>query len=146
MKINKINVKTKTKKYSIIIGRKLIGRINKFLKDNQLSFEKCLVITDKNVPNKFKNLLYKKLDSKKLIKIEITASEKNKNHKSIEKIYKILFKNTFNREDCVIAFGGGIVGDIVGFASSTYKRGIKFINIPTTLLAQVDSSIGGKLE
>ena len=144
MKINKINVKTKTKKYSIIIGRKLIGRINKFLKDNQLSFEKCLVITDKNVPNKFKNLLYKKLDSKKLIKIEITASEKNKNHKSIEKIYKILFKNTFNREDCVIAFGGGIVGDIVGFASSTYKRGIKFINIPTTLLAQVDSSIGGK--
>ena len=83
MKINKINVKTKTKKYSIIIGRKLIGRINKFLKDNQLSFEKCLVITDKNVPNKFKNLLYKKLDSKKLIKIEITDSEKNKNHKSI---------------------------------------------------------------
>ena len=60
MKINKINVKTKTKKYPIIIGRKLIGRINKFLKDNQLSFEKCLVITDKNVPNKFKNLLYKK--------------------------------------------------------------------------------------
>ena len=63
---------------------------------------------------------------------------------TIEKIHKILFEKRFNREDCVISFGGGIIGDIVGFASSTFKRGLKFLNIPTTLLSQVDSSIGGK--
>ena len=72
------------------------------------------------------------------------ASEKNKNYRAIEKIHAILFQNRFNREDCVISFGGGIIGDIVGFASSTFKRGIKFVNIPSTLLSQVDSSIGGK--
>ena len=84
------------------------------------------------------------MKSKKIFKIDLIASEKNKNYKTIEKIHKILFKNRFNREDCVISFGGGIIGDVVGFASSTFKRGIKFINIPSTLLSQVDSSIGGK--
>ena len=54
------------------------------------------------------------------------------------------FKNRFNRDDCLIAFGGGITGDVVGYCASNYKRGIRFINIPTTLLSQVDSSIGGK--
>jgi 3-dehydroquinate synthase len=103
-----------------------------------------LIVADKNIPNKFKRLLYKKLKPNKLFKIEITASEKNKNYRTIEKIHKVLFENRFNREDCVISFGGGIIGDIVGFASSTFKRGIKFVNIPSTLLSQVDSSIGGK--
>ena len=55
-----------------------------------------------------------------------------------------LLKNNFNRSDCVIAFGGGIIGDLSAFVSNLTKRGIKFINIPTTLLAQVDASIGGK--
>ena len=81
---------------------------------------------------------------KKLLVYKFNANEKNKNDTNVNKIHTILFENRFNREDCVISFGGGIVGDVVGLASSTYKRGIKFINIPSTLLAQVDSSIGGK--
>ncbi len=144
MNINKITIKTKTKNYSIVIGRNLIGKIDKILKANYLKFDKCLIVTDKNIPHKLKRLLYKKLKTKKLLKIEITASEKNKNYRTIEKIHTILFENRFNREDCVISFGGGVIGDIVGFASSTFKRGMKFINIPSTLLSQVDSSIGGK--
>ena len=144
MNTNKISIKTSTKNYSIIIGRDLIGKIDKILKANSLKFDKCLIVTDKNIPNKFKRLLYKKLKTNKLFKIEITASEKNKNYRTINQIHKVLFENRFNREDCVISFGGGIIGDIVGFASSTFKRGMKFVNIPTTLLAQVDSSIGGK--
>ncbi len=144
MNTNKISIKTSNKKYSIVIGRDLIGKIDKILKANRLKFDKYLVVTDKNIPNKFKRLLYKKLKTNKLVKIEITASEKNKNYRTIEKIHKVLFENRFNRADCVISFGGGIIGDIVGFASSTFKRGMKFVNIPTTLLAQVDSSIGGK--
>ncbi len=144
MNTNKISIKTKTKNYSIIIGRGLIGKIDKILRTSRLKFNKCLIVTDKNIPHKFKRILYKKLKTKKLFKIEITASEKNKNYKTIEKIHTVLFEKRFNREDCIISFGGGIVGDIVGFASSTFKRGMKFVNIPSTLLSQVDSSIGGK--
>ncbi len=144
MNTNKISIKTSTKNYSIIIGRGLIGKIDKILKANRLKFDKCLIVTDKNIPYKFKKLLYKKLKTNKLFKIEIRASEKNKNYSTIEKIHTVLFENRFNREDCVISFGGGIIGDIVGFTSSTFKRGMKFINIPSTLLSQVDSSIGGK--
>ena len=144
MKTNKIIIKTSSKNYPIIIGRDLIVKINKILIANGLKFEKCLIVTDKNIPLKYKKLLYKKLKISKLLKIEMTASERNKNYGSVEKIHKILFENKFNREDCVISFGGGIIGDIVGFACSTFKRGIKFINIPSTLLSQVDSSIGGK--
>ena len=144
MKINKINIKTNTKNYSILVGRNLINEINKILKVNNIIFEKCLVVTDKNIPNTFKKTLFKKLKSKKIFKIELVPSEKNKNYITIEKIHKILFERRFNRSDCVISFGGGIIGDLAGFASSTFKRGLKFINIPTTLLSQVDSSIGGK--
>ena len=144
MNTNKISIKTSNKNYSIVIGRDLIGKIDKILKANRLKFDKCLIVTDKNIPQKFKRILYKKLKINKLFKIELTASEKNKNYRTIEKIHTVLFENRFNREDCVISFGGGIIGDIVGFASSTFKRGMKYVNIPTTLLSQVDSSIGGK--
>ncbi len=144
MDTNKISIKTNTKNYSIIIGRGLIDKIDKILKTNNLKFDKCLIVTDNNIPYKFKRLLYKKLKTNKLFKIEIKASEKNKNYRTINKIHKVMFEKRFNREDCVISFGGGIIGDIVGFASSTFKRGIKFVNIPSTLLSQVDSSIGGK--
>ena len=78
MNTSKISIKTSNKNYSIIIGRDLISKIDKILKANRLKFDKCLIVTDKNVPNKFKGLLYKKLKTKKLFKIEITASEKKK--------------------------------------------------------------------
>jgi 3-dehydroquinate synthase/shikimate kinase/3-dehydroquinate synthase len=68
----------------------------------------------------------------------------NKNFSSVNKILNILLNKNFSREDCVISVGGGITGDITGFAASLFKRGLKFINIPTTLLSQVDSSVGGK--
>ena len=64
--------------------------------------------------------------------------------KNIDRVTKILFSKNFSREDCLIAVGGGITGDLGGFAASIFKRGLQFINIPTTLLSQVDSSIGGK--
>tara|TARA_Y100000590_G_scaffold84545_1_gene94462 strand:+ start:515 stop:1621 length:1107 start_codon:yes stop_codon:yes gene_type:complete len=144
MKIQKLQISTKTNKYSIFIGSKLIARINKILSSQKLSFSKILIVIDKNVPTKFKLKLINNLNCS-LKKIYIfNANEKNKNQKNVDLIQKVLFKNRFNRDDCLIAFGGGITGDIVGYCASTYKRGIKFINIPTTLLSQVDSSIGGK--
>ena len=72
------------------------------------------------------------------------ANENNKNMNTVNQIIQVLLKKNFSREDCLISIGGGIIGDISGFAASQFKRGLKFINIPTTLLAQVDSSIGGK--
>ena len=144
MKASNIEIKTKTKKYSIIVGTNIIKDIAKILNNKKIFFEKCLVVADKNIPKKFKTILFKNLKSKKKFIYELNPSEKNKNSINIDKIHNILFKNKFNRDDCLISFGGGIVGDVVGFASSTFKRGIKFINIPSTLLSQVDSSIGGK--
>ncbi len=144
MKINEIKIKTNSKNYSIIIGRNLIGKIDKILTKSKIDFEKCLIVADKNIPNRFKKVLYKKLRKKKLFKIEILPSENIKKYSTIDKIHKLLFQKRFNRTDCVISFGGGIIGDVVGFAASIFKRGIKFINVPSTLLSQVDSSIGGK--
>ena len=144
MKLNNILINTKTKKYSVLIGYNIIKNISNILISQNLKFKKCLIIIDKNIPFKFKNDLTKRIKTKKKIIYIFNANEKNKNYKSVKKIQSILFKHRFNREDCVISFGGGITGDVVGFASSTFKRGIKLINIPSTLLSQVDSSIGGK--
>ena len=80
----------------------------------------------------------------KVFILYINANEKNKNQRTANKILEILLNKNFSREDILISIGGGITGDIAGYAASLFKRGLKFINIPTTLLAQVDSSIGGK--
>ena len=70
--------------------------------------------------------------------------KKNKSIKSVNYILNKLLAKKFNRSDLIIAIGGGVTGDVVGFVASIFKRGINFINLPTTLLAQVDSAIGGK--
>ncbi len=144
MKKIKLNVKTKSKTYPIIIGKNVIDQISNILKSNNVNFEKTLIIVDTKLPKKKLNILKKKIFSKKKIILFFNASEKNKNLKSVNLILNKLFKYNFNRNDCIISFGGGIVGDVSGFAASIFKRGLKFVNIPTTLLSQVDSSIGGK--
>ena len=144
MKPIKLNIRTKTEKYSIIIGSNLIKDISKILRTNSLNFNQCLLVIDKKIPNKMISKIIKSMKGVSTFKYLFNANEKNKNQKNVDLIQNILFKNRFNRDDCLIAFGGGITGDVVGYCASNYKRGIKFINIPTTLLSQVDSSIGGK--
>ena len=140
----KLSVKTNNNKYLILIGSGLINKLSLLLKYNSINFNKCLVVIDKNVPKKYTKIILKSLNNKQKIIHLFHASEKNKNQKSVDEILKKLLNNNFNRNDCLISVGGGITGDVSGFVSSIFKRGIKFINIPTTLLAQVDSSIGGK--
>tara|TARA_B100000989_G_scaffold288690_1_gene259648 strand:- start:262 stop:1368 length:1107 start_codon:yes stop_codon:yes gene_type:complete len=144
MKIIKLIVKTDTENYPILIGSNLISKTSKLIKNTLINFKKCLLVVDKNVPNKFINQVKKSLGNKNLYIYSINAIEKNKSQKTINLILKILLSKNFSREDCLIAIGGGITGDVSGFAASLFKRGLQFINIPTTLLAQVDSSIGGK--
>jgi 3-dehydroquinate synthase len=144
MKPIKLKIKTKTQKYPIIIGYNLVSNTSKIIKDNSLNFKKCLLVIDKNISIKIVSKIKKSLDKKKLYIHFFKANEINKNINSVNKILDILLKKNFSREDCLISIGGGITGDISGFAASLFKRGLKFINMPTTLLSQVDSSIGGK--
>jgi len=140
----KLVVKTANQKYPIIIGNSILRSFQKILKENIIKFNQCLIVADKNVPRKLINKVLSCLSKKKISLHYFNASEKNKNQKSINRILSILLSKNFNRNDCLISIGGGITGDVSGFAASVFKRGLKFVNIPTTLLSQVDSSIGGK--
>ena len=144
MSLIKLKVQTKNEGYPIIIGENILNKLQKFLKDSVIDFNQCLVVIDKNVPKKLVSKILNSLPKKQISIHYFNANEKNKNQKSINKILSILLRKNFNRNDCLFSVGGGITGDVSGFAASIFKRGIKFINIPTTLLAQVDSSIGGK--
>src|SRR6056300_1592033 len=144
MKAIKLKINTKTQKYSIIIGSNLVSNISKILKENSINFKQCLLVIDKNISKYFISEIKKSLNKEKNLCSFFRANEVNKNFTSVNKILDILLTKNFSREDCVISIGGGITGDISGFAASLFKRGLKFINIPTTLLSQVDSSIGGK--
>ena len=144
MSLIKLKVKTDSQKYPIIIGNNILNKIHGLLKANFINFNQCLIIADNNVPKKLINKILNCLPKKQIITYYFNASEKNKNQKSVDKILSILLSKNFNRNDCLISIGGGITGDVSGFAASIFKRGLKFVNIPTTLLSQVDSSIGGK--
>ena len=135
----KLQVRIENQKYPIHIGINILNKLQKLLKENLINFNQCLVVVDKNVPKKLIDKTLRCLPNKAVTLHYFNASEKNKNQKSINKILSILFKKNFNRNDCLISIGGGITGDVSGFAASMFKRGLKFVNIPTTLLSQVDS-------
>ena len=139
-----LNVKLSEKNYPIIIGDDSLLKIAE--KINSLSISKCLLIIDKNVL-KYHSFLIRKtfalLDCK-VYNYTFSATEKIKSLTQAEKIYRFLLENSFDRNSLIVAIGGGITGDIAGYTASTFMRGIKYIQIPTTLLSMVDSSVGGK--
>ncbi len=107
---------------------------------------KALIVTDSNVEKFHLNEVFPVLKScfKELYSIVIPAGEENKNMDRVMEILDRLIELHFDRNDLIVALGGGVIGDMAGFASAVYLRGIRFIQIPTTLLSQTDSSIGGK--
>ena len=144
MKTIKLSVNTKTQKYPIFIGSNLVSNFNNIIKKNSINFNQCLLLVDKKVPKKNIKKIIKSLKKKKIFTYLFEAKETNKNLNNTKKILKFLLKKNFSKKDCLIAVGGGITGDVGGFAASLFKRGLQFVNVPTTLLSQVDSSIGGK--
>ena len=144
MKTYKLKIKTKHQTYNLILGKNLMINLSKILKNNFIFFEKCLLVIDKKVPKSILNKITFNLKKNKKIIYFFNSSEINKNQKTVNQLLNILLKNNFHRDDCIISIGGGITGDVSGFVASIFKRGIKFVNIPTTLLAQADASIGGK--
>ena len=133
----------KNNQYRIIIGKNSISKknITSFTK----AHKKLLIISDDGVPkNIIKNVASHSKVKSKVFTIILDQGEKAKSLLNFQKIINFLIDHNFDRSDGIIAVGGGVVGDISGFVASTYLRGISFIQIPTTLLAQVDSSVGGK--
>ena len=137
-------IELKNKNYSIVIGKNTINILSKKIKLTCPKVRKIALIIDKKIPNRFRKKITKNLKNYNVLLLPFNASEKNKSIKSINYLLKTLLSKNFNRSDLIIGVGGGITGDVVGFVASIFKRGINFINIPTTLLAQVDSAIGGK--
>ena len=130
-------------KYKIVISKEAISKKNliPLLKEHN----KTLIISDDGVPIKIiKKVTAVCKTSTKVFKIILKQGEKAKSVKNFQKILNFLADNNFDRTDLILAVGGGVVGDISGYVASSYLRGIQFIQIPTTLLAQVDSSVGGK--
>ncbi len=144
MKKREIKFRSLSNNYSVIIGNNILGYLNKRIKLLCPKTKKVAVIFDKNVPQKFRTILKKELKNYHLIFFSFNSSEKSKNFNTINFFLNKLVINSFNRSDLLIGLGGGITGDVVGFVASIFKRGLNFINIPTTLLAQVDAAIGGK--
>ncbi len=129
-------------KYQIHIKGKNFSKtiFNKDIRKNN----KVLIITDSGVPRKHIRMIKNIITCKKIKVLTINQGEKSKSLASYQKIMNMLFTMNFDRSDSLIALGGGVVGDITGFCAATYLRGINYIQVPTTLLAQVDSSVGGK--
>lgn len=127
----KINASTP---YEVVIEKGALCRINDLLKDGQ----RVLVVSDSNVMPIYGNRF---VGAEKLT---LKAGEKHKNLKTIELILKTLQRLGFTRSDTVVGLGGGVVGDMAAFASSIYMRGIRYVACPTSLLAMIDSSVGGK--
>ncbi len=131
-------VNTSMGQYNIILERGSINKIEQHYDVNK----RALVVTDSGVPTKYSEKVASQFKNA-VIKV-IPQGEKSKCFDTYKELLQVLSENEFSRSDCVVAVGGGVVGDLSGFTAATYMRGIDFVNIPTTLLSQVDSSIGGK--
>ncbi len=133
-----IPVKTAAGGYDIILKRGALHNANEYFNLNR----SVLIVTDNGVPREYSETVASLC--REAIILVLPQGEKSKNFENFKKILEALVCADFTRSDCVVAVGGGVVGDMAGFAAATFMRGIDFYNIPTTVLSQVDSSIGGK--
>ncbi len=131
-----IEVRTQTS-YKIVVGFGIWRFVNNYAKNRRR-----LIITDSNVYGFYKDIMHDIADKEDLFVFE--AGEESKNYKTLHTVYDFLIKRKADRYTHIIAVGGGVVGDLAAFAASTYMRGVHLIHMPTSLLAMVDSSIGGK--
>ena len=130
--------------YDILFGSNLLKNLPEYIK-RVYKGKKLFIITDNNVEKYYREQLESILKDYDFTFYILEAGEKSKTLDNVAKIYKAMINSSLSRDDLVVAFGGGVTGDIAGFAAATYMRGVPFIQIPTTLLSQVDSSVGGKV-
>lgn len=133
-----IHLDLKDNSYDIIVERGILEKAGEHINLNR----RVLVVTDSGVPAIYAQTLAKHCKSPIICTVE--SGEASKSIETFTKLLRIMLDNDFSRKDCVVAVGGGVVGDLSGYVASAYMRGVDFYNIPTTLLSQIDSSIGGK--
>lgn len=134
-----IHMDLKENSYDILLERGALDNISEHINIDR----KVLVVTDDGVPSSYAEKVASK--AKEACIAVVPHGEENKNFDNYKALLKKMVDEGFTRGDCVVAVGGGVIGDMAGFAAASYMRGIDFYNIPTTLLSQVDSSIGGKV-
>ena len=124
--------------YDVVIEEGALARIGDYLPKKG----KALVVTDDGVPTKYADAVAAALPAP--VRVTVAQGEGSKSMRTLERLLTAMLRADFTRNDAVVAVGGGVVGDLAGLAASLYMRGIAFYNLPTTLLSQIDSSIGGK--
>lgn len=133
-----IPVNLKENSYEIRVERGILKKAGEYLNLNR----RVLIVTDTGVPKAYAERVA--AECKTPVVIAVEEGEASKSLATYEMLLKVMLENHFTRKDCVVAVGGGVVGDLSGFVAASYMRGVDFYNIPTTLLSQIDSSIGGK--
>src|SRR4051812_5397280 len=141
-----VEVPLDARTYSIHIGPALLGQLASQCRALNLG-DKCAVISDRNVARRYARACMNNLKESGFqpALISVAAGETAKSLKVAQSCYDALSKHRIERKSFIVALGGGVVGDLAGFLAATYLRGVAFVQLPTTLLAQVDSSVGGKV-
>lgn len=134
-----LTTKTTVGQYDIVIERGVLNNLKEYLNLDR----KVLIITDSGVPKVYAQTVA--AQCKQGYIFTFVQGEESKNFETYQSILEQMVQHGFTRNDCVVAVGGGVTGDMAGFAAATFMRGVDFYNIPTTVLSQVDSSIGGKV-
>lgn len=134
-----LHVKTANGSYPIVLERGVLAKAGEYLNLRR----RCLILTDENIPKEYIHTLSCLCDAP-FVHV-VTPGETSKSLSTFEEVIGGMLEKGFTRSDCVIALGGGVVGDLAGFVAASFQRGVDFYNIPTTVLSQVDSSIGGKV-
>ena len=135
----KLHLDLQERGYDIVVERGVLRRAGELLRLNR----RVLIVTDEGVPTEYASRVAEQCETP--LVVTVPQGEGSKSFGVLEMLCDRMLQAGFTRSDCVVAVGGGVVGDLAGFAAACYMRGIDFYNIPTTLLSQVDSSIGGKV-
>ena len=140
-----ITIDIPQKKYDVLVGTGIFKKLLHEFKKINLA-KNIFVVVDSNVYKLYQNEIDKLIDSYKgkINFLVIEVNEKLKSFSTLQNIYKTMLNNNYSRDSLLVAMGGGIVGDISGFVAATFSRGIQYVQVPTTLLSTVDSSVGGK--
>ena len=141
-----LKVDLKDRSYQIIIEKGLINRVSEEI-SRVYKGKKIFIITDDNVNKYYGGKISEELKKNgfEVNLLSLKPGEETKNFNTLPIVYDELLDFNLTRSDLIIALGGGVIGDLAGFVASTYLRGVDFVQIPTSLLAQVDSSVGGKV-
>ena len=139
--VDTLNVDLGTRSYPILIGSGLLTRAEAF---RALAARDVLIVSNTTVAPLYLRALREGLGARRTLEVILPDGEAHKTLENASRVLDVLIANRFARDCAVLALGGGVVGDLAGFAAACYQRGVAFVQVPTTLLAQVDSSVGGK--